>query len=695
MKKEILKMLKEQRSIKINDLFALFNGVTKDKYMEIAKCISSIVENEDVYVKDYTLFYNDDNKLLIGRIVVNYGGRKCFLIYNGKKIFIDRKYLNYYLNNDLVQFKMLDNVSIKGLYKREKDNIACIYKVDRKEKAIFIADDPNIVLEVEVDNINKFKLSTNDKVLIKINKVHKKIEGSIIEIIGNAYDKGVDITSVLLENKVDLEFKNDVLDELDKIDNTIDVEQLKGRKDLCDDITITIDGDDSKDFDDAISLHKYDEYFKLKVHIADVSYYVKEDSAIDKEALKRGTSIYVCDRVVPMLPEKLSNDLCSLKPNIKRLALTCEIDIDYSGEIIDYMFYESIIKSNYRMTYNDVNKILDNDADVCKQYQDIKSVIYDMLLLSKIIRRKRFDNGAIDFEKDEAKIILNDNGEVLDIVLRERRNSEKIIEDFMILANECVARHMKWLELPCIYRVHEDPKRIQLDAYIKTVKNLGYIIKGKSHTSLALQKSLDYFKDKTEYPVLKELLLKSMKKAVYSHQCSGHFALGLKEYCHFTSPIRRYPDLVVHRMMKKYVLTNNLSDNESDEARLINVAIKNSESERKAIKVERQIEDMKKAEYMSRYIGHSFEGIITSIMYFGFFIELSNTIEGLVNTYLLPVDFTCNGNSMYSEDLNLTFTLGQKVKVKCIRTDKLSGKIEFESKDIHLSLIKELNTYAI
>ena len=684
-KEEILKFLlkSKDRNIRFEDIKEEFIIEYNESFVDFNKALNSLIDDNLVFVDNHCYCAIDNSKYYIG-VIDFINGRN--VIRFEKSIFYISDCIKEKFNvmiDDEVIFKILfgKDVELIKLIRSNKKQIVCCSRYSKRSNRMTYFSDKIKKFKIEINNDNKVKVKNKDYLLVNIIKrTSNVLFCDIVENLGNENLKGNDITKILLENNVRINFDTNINKELKQYSDNINPIDFKNRVNLTDEFTITIDGDDAKDFDDAISISNNDDCYNLKVHIADVSYYVKKDSELDKEAYKRGTSIYVCDRVVPMLPFKLSNELCSLKPNVNRLALTCDMNINYTGEIIDYKIYESIINSDYRMTYSDVNKMYDNDVDVLNKYKSVKMKFYDMLTLSKIIRKKRFDEGAIDFEKEEAKVVLDDNGFPVDFKIRERGLSEKMIEDFMILANVCVAKHMKWACIPNMYRIHQEPKEQELANFISYTNKLGYTIKGKNHTSLSLQTSLNYFSEKPEYIIVKELLLKSMQKAVYSNECLGHFGLGLKEYCHFTSPIRRYPDLLVARMIKKYIINENKYDQiDEDEKYLGKSSNQCNIMERLAITVERKVDDIKKAEYMSQFINHKFKAIITSVHQFGFFVELPNTIEGLVRTNNFPIYLEYdNLNDIYfNEEYNVSYTVGQYVNVTCKYASKDTGKIEF------------------
>ena len=462
----------------------------------------------------------------------------------------------------------------------------------------------------------------------------------------------------MLKYDIRKDFPRKAVKELENIDKTV---YVGNRRDLRNKCFITIDGRDAKDFDDAVCIEKEETGYVLYVSIADVSNYVKENSELDKEALRRGTSIYYPGKVIPMLPEILSNDLCSLREGVDRYTLSVKMHIGYDGEISEYDLCESVICSKHRMTYDDVNRILEHDEYLLDKYSDIKQMIFDGYNLSRVIDKKRKQSGGINFESNEAVIVLNKD-KVVDIKPRIQSKSEQMIEDFMIEANRVVAGHMFYLDLPMIYRNHDYPKADRIADFVKTVEDMDYHFRGNIYEleSYVLHNCLKSFEGSVEYPLVSSLLLRCMAKAVYETGCTGHYGLGLKEYCHFTSPIRRYPDLIVHRMLRKYVFNVN-SDYDKDNKKNVVIARDCNKAERVAVSIERAIDDIYKCIYMEDKISQRFEGVVSYIGAHGFFVKLENTVEGFVG---------------YEEAEN-DFRIGQKVKVIVSSVDKLRGNIDF------------------
>lgn len=506
----------------------------------------------------------------------------------------------------------------------------------------------------------------------------------IAKILGNKNDPGMDVLTVLAEYGIEPQFPQDVMDQVAKIPMEVQQQDKQGRRDYTDRIVCTIDGDDAKDLDDAISLSKIGDKYHLQVHIADVSHYVTTYSPLDIEAERRTTSVYVVDRVVPMLPHALSNGICSLNPKVVRLTQTCDMVVNQDGSVETYEIVPSFIKSDYRMTYNNVNKILHEDPEMTKQYSEVKDLFFLMKECAMRIRTRREGLGSINFETIESKFKVDENGKVLAISARKQDEAELIIEDFMVLANETVARHMKWLEIPALYRVHETPAKLKMQEFSKLLNQFGEKLRGdlSQIQPSSLQRMLTKFENKPEFHVISTVLLRSMQKAKYDPKCIGHFGLALKEYLHFTSPIRRYPDLIVHRMLRKYHY--NLPDEKArldDEHMMETYALETSFGERNAVEAEREVENMKKAEFMVDHVGEVHSGIISGVTRFGFFVSLENTVEGLVHIQNLTDDyyeFDPRGYNLRGSRTHRTFVLGQKIKIKVTGANKEKKTIDFQ-----------------
>lgn len=525
------------------------------------------------------------------------------------------------------------------------------------------------------------------KVVVKLTNFGDKLknpEGNIIEILGHINDPGVDIKSVIAAYNLPLEFPKEVLDQVETTEEEIDKAELVGRTDLRNLPTVTIDGEDAKDLDDAITLSKEGNIYHLGVHIADVSHYVRENTPLDKEALSRGTSVYLVDRVIPMLPHKLSNGICSLNAGSDRLALSCIMDIDDKGTVIGHEIAETVICVDRRMTYTSVKKILEEEDEAeIEKYEDFVPMFRLMEELAEILREKRSKRGSIDFDFPESKIVLDKDGRPIDIKPYDRNKATKIIEDFMLIANETVAEDYFWQEIPFVYRVHENPDSDRIKELGIFINNFGYSIRINQEDihPKELQKLLRKIEGTSEEALISRLTLRSMKRAKYSSESDGHFGLAAKYYCHFTSPIRRYPDLQIHRIIKEN-LRGKLSDtryNHYDKI-LPDVARQASITERRADDAERDVLKLKKVEYMSDHIGEEFEGVISGITNWGMYVELPNTVEGLVRVSDMEDDFYVYDEEKYSmtgEHTRKSYKLGQKVRVEVVDTDKWQKVIDF------------------
>lgn len=537
----------------------------------------------------------------------------------------------------------------------------------------------------------------NDKVVCRITQwptEDRKPEGKIIEILGQKGDRYVEIASVIREHGLPEEFPKKVLDEAEKVAIEIPQEEIDRRLDIRDMNIFTIDGEDAKDLDDAVSIEVLDNgNYKLGVHIADVTHYVKEKSKLDKEALKRATSVYLVDKVIPMLPKTLSNGVCSLNPFEDKLTLSVFMEIDHKGEVVKHDIKETIINSKARMTYTEVSDILEKDDEKLKKtFAKVADDFFTAEKLARILMKRREKRGAIDFDFPEAKIILNNDGDVVDIVQYERRISNRIIEEFMLITNETVAEHFFWLNMPFVYRVHETPAHEKIETLNKFISTFGYVIKGdlESVHPKALQGIIEQIHGKTEEKAISTIMLRSLKQARYSPECVGHFGLAAQYYSHFTSPIRRYPDLQIHRIIKEF-LNGKISQKRQDQlAQIVDYAsTQSSEREREAELAERDVKDIYKARYMEDRVGEEFVGIVSSVTSFGMFIELDNTVEGLVRLADMGDDyyiFDENTFTILGERTKKMYRIGDVVKIKVEKVNvdfkeidfKLLGKIEQE-----------------
>lgn len=528
---------------------------------------------------------------------------------------------------------------------------------------------------------------TGHKVVVEITKwpePRRNPEGKIVEILGHKNEPGTDILSIIRKYGLPEEFPTEVENAAEAIQEEIPEEEYRRRRDLRGLKIVTIDGADAKDLDDAVNVEKLPNgRYRLGVHIADVSYYVRENDPIDKEAQHRGTSVYLIDRVVPMLPKKLSNGICSLNPKVDRLTMSCVMEIDETGKVVDHEIFESVIKTSERMTYTDVTKILrDNDPELIERYSYLIDDFKVMEELCCILRKKRMSRGSIDFDFPESKIILDDRGKPIDIRPYERDISNMIIEEFMLAANETVAERMYWTELPFVYRIHEDPDPEKLLAFNEFIHSLGYYVRGINDIHpRALQEIVEKVAGKKEEVIVNTLMLRSLKKAKYSPECVGHFGLAAKYYTHFTSPIRRYPDLTIHRIIREFLANSIDSKRAKKLAGFVKYASKqSSETEVVATEAEREVDDLKKAEYMADRIGEVYEGIISSVTPFGMFVELENTIEGLVHVSALVDDYYYydeKHHSFIGERTRRIFKLGDLLKIRVAKVNIDERTIDF------------------
>lgn len=506
------------------------------------------------------------------------------------------------------------------------------------------------------------------------------------KVVGNVNDPGVDILQIVYQHDIPTEFPEEVLEEIQDIPDYVTEEDKKGRIDLTGQDLVTIDSIESKDLDDAVNVWKLPNgNYHLGVHIADVSHYVKPGTPLDKEARERGTSVYLTDRVIPMLPPKLSNGICSLNPHVERLAMTCEMEINDQGEIVNHKIFPSVIRSTERMTYKAINKILEsNDQATKEHYENLVPMFEDMKDLHNILLKMRKKRGAIEFEDTEAKIIVDENGKAIDIKLRERGTSERMIESFMLAANETVAKHFNDIKVPFVYRIHEEPEEDRVKTFYESLSGFGIEVTGKTSnvSPKTLQNILKQVAGKPEEAMVSTMMLRSMQQAKYSDAPLGHFGLAAEDYTHFTSPIRRYPDLMVHRLIRFYD-KNGVSDEtkEAHRAILPEIADHSSKMERRAVEAERDTDAMKKAEYMEKHVGETFDAVVSSVTKFGMFVALENTVEGLIHISTLDDDyyeFLEKQVALVGRKTKRTFRIGQPIKVKLEKVDVDQKEIDFK-----------------
>lgn len=610
-------------------------------------------------------------------------------------VFISPSDMNGAMHNDRVIARISKKVGdgrrsegeIIRILERANEEVVGIFESSRNFGFV-VPDDTRIRMDVYVPKSEWNGAKDGHKVIAKITKwpePRRNPEGKIIEVLGHKDDVGTDILSIIKKYKLPEKFPQKVEEQAAAIEEIIPQSEISRRRDLRNEIIVTIDGADAKDLDDAVSVKTLaNGNYLLGVHIADVTHYVQERSPLDKEALKRGTSVYLVDRVIPMLPKKLSNGVCSLNPKVDRLTLSVDMEIDPKGKVVNHEIYESVIKTSERMTYTDVSDILEKDDEKLKQrYDYLIDEFKTMEKLAKILRHRREARGSIDFDFDESKIILDEQGVPIEVRKAERRIANRIIEEFMLICNETVAEHFHWANLPFVYRIHEDPDIEKIEAFNKFIHNFGYHLKGVSNEihPHALQDLLKKVEGKKEERIINTLMLRSLKKARYSPQNTGHFGLAAENYCHFTSPIRRYPDLQIHRIIKE-ALAGKLTGKKIEKLKKIveYASEQSSDRERIAVEAERETEDLKKTEYMTYHMGEEFEGIISSVVSFGIFVELENTIEGLVRISSLVDDYY-----IYDEENHLfrgertkkTYRIGDEVKIKVIKADIAQKQIDF------------------
>ena len=550
-----------------------------------------------------------------------------------------------------------------------------------------IPDNQKVADDIFIAKENSMGAMSGHKVvcqLLNYGEKRKSPEGRIVEILGHVNDPSTDIMSVVRAYDIPMEYPDKVKDSLNEIPDEINSEDVIGRKDFRMLDTVTIDGEDAKDLDDAITLSYENGVYTLGVHIADVSHYVKEKSPLDKEALKRGTSCYLVDSVIPMIPHKLSNGICSLNAGVDRLTLSCVMEIDKKGKLLNHYIAECVINVNERMTYTNVAKILDrSDEEVLKRYEPLVPMFDLMKELSDIIRAARHKRGSIDFDVPETKIIVDENHKPVEIKPYDRNPATKIIEDFMLMANETIAEDYFWQELPFEYRVHEDPDQEKMEQLMHFMSNFGLYMKGaggEMHPK-ELQKLLEKIEGEPYEALISKMMLRSMKQARYSTECTGHFGLACKYYCHFTSPIRRYPDLQIHRIIKEN-LHGQLNDKRIAHYKRIlpTVADDNSNKERRAEEAEREVIKLKEIEYMSEHIGEEFDGVVSGVTSSYIFVELENTVEGAVSVAYMYDDLYYFNEELYAmvgEKKGKKYQLGDKVRIKVLNCDKIKKNIDF------------------
>ena len=698
MREEILKLLSDGKALDFLEISKSL-GYTKDMDELLASTLNKMVNDYDLHItnkKRYMLFEkNEKNDNYFKGKFMDTNGAFGFVRVDGfnDDIFVHGSKTQGAINGDEVLVyltkgakgdRKMEGEVVKIINREVNNKVGEIYHYDGKimvsmddkkfKKLIYLKDNPETRKLVDGDKVVvSFTSSKNDD---------EYILATFVRRIGHITDPGIDILSIIADHEIETEFSDDYLFELSKLPTDPSPKDIKDRRDLRNEMIFTIDGDDTKDIDDGISTKKLKNgNYELGVHIADVSFYINEDSELDLEARRRGTSTYLVDRVIPMFHHQISNGICSLNPESDRLTISCVMEINPEGKLVDYEIFPSVIHSKKQMTYKKVNEILENDT-IPSGYEEFSDTLKLMNELAHIIRKERTSRGAIDFDTDEAKIIADESGKAIDVILRDRGEGERLIEDFMVRANETVASHFYHLELPSLYRVHGVPDEERLERFLKIISGLGINIKAdiKTMKPMVVQKIVNELKKYPEFKVLSTKLLSCMDKAIYSPDNIGHFALASSIYTHFTSPIRRYPDLMIHRMLHRYFFEEGgINDENINHFKEIlgDIGIHSSEAERNADECERDVEEMKMAEYMEDHIGEEYIGMISGVMNFGFFVELDNMIEGLVPYESFNQEFDFDRDLEMVRIDNKIFRLGQKVKVRVESVLKDESQIDF------------------
>lgn len=686
---------------------AMLLSVAKEEREEFHGILQELLAEGRLTVTGKGKYKKADGRVLTGTFISNAKGFG-FVEVEGREedLFIPEDKVNGAFHKDIVQVALLAGKSGKrqeaqvvSILSRGMTRVVGTYERSRNNFGFVVPDNGKLSQDIFVPKERSKGAMSGHKVVVEITDYgtdRRSPEGKVVEILGHINDPGVDIMSIVRGYELPVEFGEKIMNQVERVSQEVSEADRAGRKDLRDVVMVTIDGEDAKDLDDAVSASFDGENYHLGVHIADVTNYVQENSALDREALKRGTSVYLVDRVIPMLPHALSNGICSLNEGVDRLALSCLMTVDKRGEITDYEICESVINVNKRMSYTAVKNILQDESIVEKdeayrEYADLVPMFRQMEELAAILREKRRKRGSIDFDFPECKIILNKEGQPLEIKPYERNAATRIIEDFMLAANETVAQHFYWQELPFVYRVHGVPDAEKIQKLSTFINNFGYYMKTMDRKGSKvgseeihpkeIQKLLDKIAGTPEEAMISRLTLRSMKQAKYSVESSGHFGLACQFYCHFTSPIRRYPDLQIHRIIKEQ-LRGRLGEERIAHYREIlpEVARHSSETERRADEAERETDKLKKVEYMEERIGEVFSGVVSGVTGWGIYVELENTVEGLVHVSKLPGDYYYYNESTYEmvgEATGKAYKLGMPVKVRVEDCDKMTRTIDF------------------
>lgn len=705
MKDEILNFFKEAgtKPLTVDEIEEALETDGAEQFKELVKALNELEEaGQLVRTRKNRFGLPEKMNLIRGRIQMHAKGF-AFLIPDDedqKDVYINHADLDSAMNKDLVLVRLekkgedgnRPEGAVIRILERSVIQVVGTFE-DNRSFGFVIADDKRIPNDIFIPKNMTSGAVSGHKVIARITKYpegRKSAEGEIIHILGHKNDPGIDIISIIHKHGIVVDFPDEVLEQAANTPEVVSEEDLKGRRDLRNEVIVTIDGADAKDLDDAVTVKKLENgNYMLGVYIADVSHYVEEDTPMDKQAYERGTSVYLVDRVIPMLPHRLSNGICSLNPQVDRLTLCCEMEINASGAIVNHEIFQGIIKTTERMTYHDVNKILlDKDETLREKYQPLVPMFEQMEKLASILNGKRMGRGAIDFDFKEAQVLVDEKGKAVDVVLRERSVGERLIEEFMLAANETVAEHIHWMDVPFIHRIHEDPDEGKLQNFFEFVAGLGYKVKGTANEihPQALQKVIESVKGKPEEMIVSKLMLRSMKQAKYDPSSIGHFGLATEFYTHFTSPIRRYPDLIVHRLIRTYLINKQMDKKTVNKWKdsLPEIARHTSEAERTSVDAERETDDLKKAEYMQDKVGEEFTGVIGSVTNFGLFVELENTVEGLVHVSYLTDDYYHydeRSHALIGERTANMYKIGDEVKVKVsgVNLDERTVDFELES----------------
>ncbi|AAU25095.1 ribonuclease R [Bacillus sp. GM2] len=698
---KLLSFMKEEayKPLTVQELEEMLEITDSDEYKELVKALVTL-EEKGLVVRTRSNRYGLPEKmnLIKGKVSAHAKGFAFVLPEDSSldDVFIPPSELNTAMNGDTVLVRLSTESggtkkegAIIRIIERNIQKIVGTY-TETKNFGFVIPDDKKITNDIFIPKHAKNGAVEGHKVVVRLTSYPEgrmSAEGEVIEILGHKNDPGIDILSIIHKHGLPGDFPAEAMEQAGNTPDTIDEKDLEGRRDLRDQTIVTIDGADAKDLDDAVTVTKLKNgHYKLGVHIADVSHYVTEGSPIDQEAYERGTSVYLVDRVIPMIPHRLSNGICSLNPKVDRLTMSCEMLINPQGQVVEHEIFQSVIKTTERMTYSDVNKILvDDDEELKQKYEALVPMFKDMEDLAAILRGKRMERGAVDFDFKEAKVLVDEEGKAKDVVLRERSTAEKLIEEFMLVANETVAEHFHWMNVPFIYRIHEDPDQEKLQRFLEFVTTFGYVVKGTAGSihPKALQSVLEEVRDRPEEAVISTVMLRSMKQAKYDPQSLGHFGLSTEFYTHFTSPIRRYPDLIVHRLIRTYLIQGKTDEatREKWAEKLPEIAEHTSNMERNAVDAERETDDLKKTEFMLDKIGEEFDGVISSVTNFGMFVELPNTIEGLVHVSFMTDDFYRYDEQHYAmigERTGNVYRIGDEITVRVVDVNKDERNIDFE-----------------